>query len=89
MINRIMTTKQKKFLEKTFECLGVDIDTFLLISELPNILAENKTLREENTELRKILIEQNESIVNTTKVLNTHLIEHSQSFAKAIWEVEE
>lgn len=68
VINRIMTTKQKKFLEKTFDCLGISIEDFMEINNLRTYMKEtdekiiklesdNKFLAEVNTEQNKVIVD--------------------------------
>jgi cell division protein FtsB len=47
MINRLVTTRQKKFLEKTLGCLGVSIDDLLEINNLKELIHKNKELEEQ------------------------------------------
>ena len=47
MINRLVTTKQKKFLEKTFKCLDISIDDLLEINNLKELIQKNKDLEEQ------------------------------------------
>lgn len=47
MINRLVTTKQKKFLEKTFKCLDISIDDLLEINNLKKLIQKNKELEEQ------------------------------------------
>lgn len=47
MINRLVTTKQKKFLEKTFKCLDISIDDLLEINNLRELIQKNKELEEQ------------------------------------------
>lgn len=46
VINRLVTTKQKKFLEKTFNCLGIDIEQFLEVNNISAIKKRNEELEE-------------------------------------------
>ncbi len=57
-----MTTKQKKFLEKTFECLGISIEDVLLLTNLKEIIEENEHIKAENEELKKIVNQNTASI---------------------------
>lgn len=45
-INRIVTTKQKRFLEKTFECLGITVEEMLEINNIREIKKENEELKQ-------------------------------------------
>lgn len=45
--NRLVTTKQKKFLEKTLGCLGVSIEDLLEINNLKELIKENQDLKEQ------------------------------------------
>lgn len=47
MINRLVTTKQKKFLEKTFKCLDISVDDLLEINNLKELIQKNKELEEQ------------------------------------------
>lgn len=45
--NRLVTTKQKKFLEKTLGCLGISIEDLLEINNLKELIKENQDLKEQ------------------------------------------
>lgn len=45
-INRLVTTKQKRFLEKTFECLGITVEEMLEINNIREIKKENEELKQ-------------------------------------------
>lgn len=64
VINRIMTTKQKKFLEKTFECLGISIEDFMEINNLKAYEERVKRLEDENKFLAEVNTKQNEVIID-------------------------
>lgn len=63
VINRIVTTKQKKFLEKTFKCLGITIEDLMEINNLHFLKRENKDLRD-----RVEFLEQN--LKNTNVIVS-------------------
>jgi hypothetical protein len=69
-INRLVTTKQKKFLEKTFEALGISIEDFMEVNnliefryttekEIESLKNENKFLAEVNTKQNEIIRDLN------------------------------
>lgn len=62
-INRLVTTKQKKFLEKTFECLGITVEEML---EINNIRA----IKEENEELKQRVAFLESSLKNTNIIVS-------------------
>lgn len=62
-INRLVTTKQKKFLEKTFECLGITVEEML---EINNIRA----IKEENEELKQRVSFLESSLKNTNIIVS-------------------
>jgi hypothetical protein len=66
IVNRLVTTKQKKFLEKTFNALGISIEDFMEINnliefkeetekEITILKNENKFLAEVNTNQNKVI----------------------------------
>jgi predicted nuclease with TOPRIM domain len=59
-----MTTKQKKFLEKTFECLGISIEDFMEINNLKAYEERVKRLEDENKFLADVNTKQNEVIID-------------------------
>ena len=65
-INRLVTTKQKKFLEKTFDALGISIEDFMEINNLIEFKtkteAEIETLKKDNKFLAEVNTQQNEII---------------------------
>lgn len=63
IINRLVTTKQKKFLEKTFECLGITVEEML---EINNIRA----IKEENEELKQRVSFLESSLKNTNIIVS-------------------
>lgn len=78
VINRIMTTKQKKFLEKTFECLGISIEDFMEINNLKAYEERVQQLERDNKFLADVNTKQNEVIVDLRgqiEELNQKLIE--------------
>lgn len=66
VMNRLVTTKQKRFLEKTFKCLGISIEDFMEINNLIEFKEKtNKqiaSLKEDNKFLSDVNIEQNNII---------------------------
>lgn len=64
--NRLVTTKQKKFLEKTFKCLGISIEDFMEVNNLIEFKRETdekiKALTNENKFLAEVNTTQNEVI---------------------------
>lgn len=65
-INRLVTTKQKKFLERTFNALGISIEDFMEINNLiefrANTEKEINELKNENKFLAEVNTKQNEII---------------------------
>ena len=70
VINRLVTTKQKKFLEKTFKALGISIEDFMEVNnliefryttekEIESLKNENKFLAEVNTKQNEIIRDLN------------------------------
>lgn len=82
MINRLVTTRQKKFLEKTFECLGISIDDLLEINNLRAIQNEKKELEERVKLLEENAVLANETI-NSLNKLVAELIQNQQRDAYA------
>lgn len=93
MINRLVTTKQKRFLEKTFKCLDISIDDFIEINNLKQIKEEKKQLEERVHLLEQNAVLQNDTI-NSLNKLVAELIQNQQKDAyatifKGFGEVEE
>lgn len=63
MKNRIVTTKQKKFIERTCIALGIDIDEMLEINELSSIKKSQKDLFD-------IILVQGQTINELKKEMN-------------------
>jgi hypothetical protein len=82
VINRLVTTRQKKFLEKTFECLGISIDDLLEINNLRAIQKEKKELEERVKLLEENAVLANETI-NSLNKLVAELIQNQQRDAYA------
>ena len=77
-VNRLVTTKQKKFLEKTFECLGISIEDFM---EINNLIEYKKKTDEEIEQLKrenKFLAEVNATQNEVIKNLNLKIEEVNQ-----------
>lgn len=47
IINRLVTKRQKRFLEKTFACLDISVDDLLEINNLKELIQKNKELQEQ------------------------------------------
>ena len=47
IVNRLVTKKQKKFLEKTFDCLDISIEDLMEINNLKEVIKQNKELQEQ------------------------------------------
>ena len=47
IVNRLVTKKQKKFLEKTFACLDISIEDLMEINNLKEVIKQNKELQEQ------------------------------------------
>lgn len=66
IVNRLVTTKQKKFLERTFNALGISIEDFMEINNLIEFKEttnkEIETLKRENNFLAEVNTTQNEII---------------------------
>lgn len=66
IVNRLVTTKQKKFLERTFNALGISIEDFMEINNLiefkKNTEEAIETLKKENKFLADVNTQQNEII---------------------------
>jgi hypothetical protein len=82
MINRLVTTKQKRFLERTFKCLGISIDDFMEINNLKQLQETNRQLED-----RVKLLEENAVLLNKTithqNSLIAELIQNQQKGAYA------
>lgn len=82
MINRLVTTRQKRFLEKTFGCLGISIDELLEINNLRTIKKEKEELEERVKLLEQNAVLANETI-NSLNKLVAELIQNQQRDAYA------
>ena len=47
IINRLVTKRQKRLLEKTFACLDISVDDLLEINNLKELIQKNKELQEQ------------------------------------------
>lgn len=63
MNNRLVTTKQKKFIEKTCGALGINIDEMMEINNLSKIIKAQNDLFE-------IILKQGEQITQLKKEIN-------------------
>lgn len=80
MVNRIMTTRQKKFLEKTLCCLGISIDELIDINNLSSYKGQIKEQAERIDLLEKAVIQSNEVISHLTNQV-AELIANQQKSA--------
>lgn len=66
IVNRLVTTKQKKFLERTFNALGISIEDFMEINNLIEFKKNTEeaidSLKKENKFLAEVNTTQNEII---------------------------
>jgi uncharacterized protein YydD (DUF2326 family) len=66
VINRLVTTRQKKFLERTFTALGISIEDFMEVNNLIEFRKKTEeelaALRVENKFLTEVNMKQNEII---------------------------
>lgn len=66
IINRLVTTKQKRFLEKTFNALGISIEDFMEVNNLIEFKEETEReiaiLKDENKFLAEVNTNQNNVI---------------------------
>lgn len=69
--NRLVTTKQKKFLEKTLGCLGISIEDLLEINNLKELIKENNDLKEQV----KVLNATNVIMANEIQVMKENITE--------------
>lgn len=69
--NRLVTTKQKKFLEKTLGCLGVSIEDLLEINNLKELIKENQDLKEQI----KVLNATQTIIANEIQIMKENITE--------------
>ena len=80
MINRIMTTRQKKFLEKTLGCLGISIDELIDINNLSEYKKQIQEQQQRITLLEQSQIQSNEVIARLTNQV-AELIANAQKSA--------
>lgn len=86
MINtRVITNKQKKFLEKTLCTLGIDIDQLLLTNNLSEVISENKLLKEQNEILNQKLNLLNEKLNICNEAIESLNIKMQKSAFEQIW----
>lgn len=80
IVNRLVTKKQKKFLEKTFECLDISIDDLMEINNLKELIKQNKELQEQINTLNAANIVMAETIQKMKENI-TELIVQQQNEA--------
>lgn len=71
---KIITTKEKKMLDKIFGVLGIDTNQLLKINNLGEILCELDDLKKENDELRAKLLAQTQINDLLTEKINELVI---------------
>lgn len=81
-INRLVTTKQKKFLERTFKCLGIDIDELLEVNNIRHLKEENERLHERVAFLEKALTTTNETLALVTTQVTEFIDEMHQEMMR-------
>lgn len=70
---RIITTKDKKMLDRIFKVLGIDVNEFLKVNNLGEILYNIESLKNENEVLKKQIDTQlkiNDELVDKINELN-------------------
>ena len=77
-INRLVTTKQKRFLEKTFKCLGIDVDEIMEINNIRKLKQEKEELEERVHNLEQSLTKTNETIVELSRNVTEFIDEMQQ-----------
>lgn len=77
-INRLVTTKQKRFLEKTFKCLGIDVDEIMEINNIRKLKQEKEELEERVHYLEQALTKTNETIVELSRNVTEFIDEMQQ-----------
>ena len=80
IVNRLVTKKQKKFLEKTFECLDISVDDLMEINNLKELIKQNKELQEQINTLNAANIVMAETIQKMKENI-TELIVQQQNEA--------
>ena len=80
MINRIMTTRQKRFLEKTLNCLGINVDELIDINNLSEYKKQIQDQQQRITLLEQAQIQSNEIIARLTNQV-AELIANQQKSA--------
>lgn len=71
---KIITTKEKKMLDKIFGVLGIDTNQLLKINNLGEILCELDDLKKENDELKTKLLAQTQINDLLTEKINELVI---------------
>lgn len=72
----IMTKKQKRFLEKTFKCLDINVEDLMKIKKIEQLEAENKSLRESVTFLDQALKTNTDALIK----INAQVTELAKEF---------
>lgn len=65
---KIMTTKEKKYIEKTLGILGLSIDDLLEVQNLKEIREETEELRKEVKELKKAVADYKEVVEKNSEI---------------------
>ena len=81
----VMTTKQKKFLEKTFACLNIPIEDLMKITKLKEYEAQNKQLSDRVQFLEEALKISNEAIVKLNGAITDLSVKITKMQSEAIW----
>lgn len=71
-----MTKKQKRFLEKTFKCLDINVEDLMKIKKIEQLEAENKSLRESVTFLDQALKTNTDALIK----INAQVTELAKEF---------
>lgn len=82
---RVITKKQKKFLDETLVALGINLDELLLINNLTELIEENKRLTKENEILNAKLDNLNERLQNSEANIEALNIKLQKGAFEAIW----
>lgn len=77
-MNRLVTTKQKKFLERTFKCLGISIEDFMEINNLVEFKNQTERDIEGLRNANKFLVEVNTQQNEIIRELNLRIEELNQ-----------
>lgn len=72
----IMTKKQKRFLEKTFKCLDINVEDLMKIKKIEQLEAENKSLKESVTFLDQALKTNTDALIK----INAQVTELAKEF---------